>query len=77
MIIPIIGRLPTDNNLMASAFRPLGYQIQTAYSGEEELAVFDSFPDSIDMLITDFIMPGMNGKEFWIGVSHNSRWDSD
>ena len=43
--------------------RRLGYRVLSAGSGAEAVALAEAHPDRIDLLITDVIMPGMNGKE--------------
>lgn len=40
-----------------------GYQVLVASSPEEALQVFASDPESIDLLLTDVLMPGMSGLE--------------
>ena len=39
------------------------YQVLSAQSPSEALAVCEKYRDKIDLLITDVVMPGMNGKE--------------
>jgi two-component system, cell cycle sensor histidine kinase and response regulator CckA len=41
----------------------LGYTVFTAGQSSEALEFINSFDDHIDLLITDVIMPVMNGKE--------------
>lgn len=41
----------------------LGYQVLTAKGPYDALTVSASYPGDIDLLLTDVIMPGMNGKE--------------
>jgi PAS domain S-box-containing protein len=40
-----------------------GYQVLTAESPEKALTVAGQFPGPVHLLLTDVIMPGMNGKE--------------
>jgi CheY-like chemotaxis protein len=40
-----------------------GYRVLTAENGNEALKIFDAFPEHIDLLVTDIVMPGMNGCE--------------
>jgi len=39
------------------------YHVLEAGNGEEAIEIFKEKGDSIDMLITDVVMPGINGKE--------------
>jgi len=41
----------------------LGYHVLVAGDGIEALALSQRFPDAIHLLLTDVIMPGMNGRE--------------
>ena len=40
-----------------------GYHVLVAGSGEEALNVADRHEGRIDLLLTDVVMPGMNGRE--------------
>jgi PAS domain S-box-containing protein len=42
-----------------------GYKIIVASSGEEALKMIEDYGSPIDLLLTDVIMPGMNGKELY------------
>ena len=41
----------------------LGYAIIDAKDGEQAILVAESFKEDIDLLLTDVVMPRMNGKE--------------
>ncbi|MBX9929451.1 MAG: response regulator [Gemmatimonadaceae bacterium] len=41
----------------------LGYHVISADSGARALEVVATYPDTIDLLLTDVIMPNMNGRE--------------
>lgn len=49
--------------LAARVLRKDGYSILTAGSGEEAIAVIESYDEDIDVLLTDVVMPGMNGRQ--------------
>jgi PAS domain S-box-containing protein len=50
-------------NLVKDILRPLGYTMLEAESGAEAIQASDAFAGRIDILLTDVIMPGMNGRE--------------
>jgi two-component system, cell cycle sensor histidine kinase and response regulator CckA len=41
----------------------LDYKVLVAESPAEALVMFEKHSDSLDLLLTDVIMPGMNGRE--------------
>jgi CheY-like chemotaxis protein len=49
--------------MIASMLRAGGYEVLEAADGTEALAVFALEPDSIDLILTDIVMPRMNGRE--------------
>ncbi|MEW6595140.1 MAG: response regulator [Thermodesulfobacteriota bacterium] len=48
---------------IASALRHYGYQVIGAANGSEAMKIFDKSSLVIDLLLTDIIMPDMNGRE--------------
>jgi two-component system cell cycle sensor histidine kinase/response regulator CckA len=50
-------------NFMSRILERNGYQIMTADSAEQALTVFDDFPGSIDLLVSDVVMGAMSGRE--------------
>jgi CheY-like chemotaxis protein len=46
-----------------SILRKLGLDVMEAASGEAALALTESEAGEIDLLLTDVIMPGMNGRD--------------
>ena len=42
-----------------------GYSVLTAVDGESALEVLHSFDRGIDLLLTDLLMPGMNGRDLF------------
>jgi len=41
----------------------LGYRLLTAESGDQALQLLAEFGEPVNLLITDVVMPGMNGRE--------------
>ena len=62
-----------EANILSSLrrlFRPLGYKILLAKSGAEGLKVLDD--SSVDLIISDMRMPGMDGAEFLAKAAKHS-----
>ncbi|TAN39325.1 MAG: DUF3365 domain-containing protein, partial [Nitrospirae bacterium] len=53
---------PFIRRLIADVLSPLGYQVLVAEGGEEALRTSEGRTEVIDLLLTDIIMPKMNGK---------------
>ncbi|WP_457574385.1 ATP-binding protein [Desulfolithobacter sp.] len=49
--------------LLVDTLAPLGYTILEAATGEEAVELVQTRSPKVDLLLTDVIMPGMNGKE--------------
>lgn len=47
------------------ALTVFGYQVVVAKDGLEALQILSSFSDTVHLLLTDVIMPGMNGRELY------------
>jgi PleD family two-component response regulator len=50
--------------MTAMVLRRLGYLVQEASSGEEALRWAQSSREKIDLLMTDVLMPGINGRSW-------------
>lgn len=61
--ILVVDDDPFISKLAADLLAPLGYRLLQAKNGETALKTSDAFEGPIDVLLTDVIMPGMNGKE--------------
>jgi CheY-like chemotaxis protein len=46
----------------ARTLREAGYKVMTATSGEDALLIATQYVGEIDLLLTDVIMPGLNGR---------------
>jgi PAS domain S-box-containing protein len=51
-------------------FRQAGFQVTEASSSNEALEVFDA--DKFDLVITDMVMPGMNGRQLGVELRRRS-----
>jgi PAS domain S-box-containing protein len=51
------------HKLASRVLRELGYTVLSAVDGGEALRILEQHGGAIDLLITDVVMPGMNGKE--------------
>lgn len=47
----------------------LGYRVITARNGDDALRSLNGDTDKIQLLITDLVMPGMNGRDLWATLS--------
>jgi len=54
---------PNVRKVTLGILKALGYQVQAYANGPELLAALDNDEPPIDMLLTDFDMPGLNGYE--------------
>jgi signal transduction histidine kinase/HAMP domain-containing protein len=56
---------PTIRKMVSDTLAPFGYQVVEADSGEKALEIYNASISTIDLLLTDVIMPGMNGRELF------------
>ena len=54
---------PEVRSYLAETLRELNYTIRESRDGASALAMFDKSPFQIDLLLTDIVMPGMNGRQ--------------
>ena len=52
-----------------------GYEVVTATSGERALEVLNSLKKTPEVIISDIMMPNMNGYEFFASVSSHPQWN--
>jgi DNA-binding response OmpR family regulator len=51
--------------LASRVLQRFGYTVLVAADGTEAVEIFESHEPPIDLLITDIVMPDMNGKELY------------
>ncbi|RJQ56366.1 MAG: response regulator [Nitrospiraceae bacterium] len=61
--ILVVDDEPLLRDIIAGMLAPLGYEVFEAGCAEEALKISEEYAGSIDLLLTDVIMPGMNGKK--------------
>jgi PAS domain S-box-containing protein len=63
---------PAVRKLLREVLEARGYRVLYAGDGQEALRVADGHPGRIDLLVTDLVMPHMNGRELALrlGESH-------
>ena len=49
--------------LLSGALQQAGFHVLEASSGYSAMAIADSYPNEIDVLLTDVVMPGITGPE--------------
>lgn len=66
--ILVIDDDPTILMLVEAILGPVGYQVESAYSGEIALQVADSAEPPFDLFLTDVVMPGIGGEELALAI---------
>lgn len=61
--ILVVEDQPDVRRLTATILRTCGYQVLQAAGGAEALALASQYAKPIHLLVTDVVMPGMNGRE--------------
>ena len=61
--ILVVEDQPEVRSLLADALEMLGYRVLTAAHPDDGLAIVDEHAEEIDLVLTDIVMPGMNGPE--------------
>ena len=56
---------PQVRTLVARMLDEMGFQVLVAGNGLEALELAEGFPGSIDLLLTDVVMPGVGGRELY------------
>jgi PAS domain S-box-containing protein len=61
--ILVVDDEPSIRKLLLQTMQPLGYKLLDAASGEDAVKVSNEYPGTIDLLVTDVVMSGMNGMQ--------------
>ena len=59
----LIDDEPMVTDVCELMLKQLGYRVLKAHSGPEAIKIFEDNRDQIDLIISDFNMPGMDGQE--------------
>ena len=54
---------PSVRELVRQVLLPLGYKVLATAGGDDAVRTSDSHDGPVDLLLTDVVMPGMNGKQ--------------
>jgi len=61
--ILLVDDEPTLLQMASTTLEQLGYDVVACTTAEDALRVLDASPTGVDLLVTDVVMPRMNGKE--------------
>ena len=61
--ILLVEDIEEARTLLANALEAYGYRVLQSSNGREALRLFEELDDSIDLLLTDIIMPFMDGQQ--------------
>jgi class 3 adenylate cyclase/CheY-like chemotaxis protein len=70
--ILVVDDLPELRHLVSSILEKEGYSVTSASEGESALAMIDQL--NPDVIITDWMMPGMSGPEFIRRIREKEEW---
>jgi CheY-like chemotaxis protein len=72
--VPVVGSLGSETifvvedeadvrSYLVETLRDLNYRVREAPDGAAALTLFEADPSRIDLLLTDIVMPGINGRQ--------------
>ena len=61
--ILLIDDEPMVTDICEMMLKKLGHEVLKAYSGSEGIALYEANRNRIDLIISDFNMPGMDGQQ--------------
>ncbi len=63
MVVLVVEDEPHLVSIYQRALEHRGYQVLTAMTGEEALKIIEAEDGSIDLMLSDIVMPGISGRE--------------
>jgi PAS domain S-box-containing protein len=66
----VVDDEPSIRKLLDQTLQSLGYQVLDAASGEDAVTISNEYPGTIHLLVTDVVMPGMNGPQLAEVIRH-------
>lgn len=70
-LIMVVDDDPAIRRLVRDTLEPLGYSIIEAGSGEDALSLFKRTRERVDLVLSDLIMPGINGQEMMMELERD------
>ena len=71
-MVLVVDDEPGLRDLVCRTLETEGFRTLEAAHGAEALELIDSAPDTVDLVVTDVVMPGMDGRE--LGRRLAQRW---
>lgn len=71
-LVLVVDDEPGLRELVCRGLRAEGYNTVEAAEGAEALQVMETAPQPVDLVVTDVVMPGMDGRE--LGRRLAERW---
>jgi two-component system, cell cycle sensor histidine kinase and response regulator CckA len=71
-VVLVVDDEPGLRDLVCRTLEAEGFRTLEAGHGAEALELMESAPDTVDLVVTDVVMPGMDGRE--LGRRLAQRW---
>jgi two-component system, cell cycle sensor histidine kinase and response regulator CckA len=71
-LVLVVDDEASVRDLLCRALRTGGYRTLEAGHGAQALELIESGPDPVDLVITDVVMPGMDGRELGRRLAQSS-----
>ncbi|HET7273977.1 MAG TPA: response regulator [Longimicrobiaceae bacterium] len=63
MVVLVVEDEPALVSIYQRALEQRGYKVLSAMTGEKALEIIEAEDGSIDLMLSDIVMPGMSGRE--------------